>query len=165
MVVKTHILTNIKKLDGLYNSAPTAEATYYSKLAIIELCGWIEFSMDNIAEFFANKHLKTPAFKKDFKSIKNKNFGFEYNHNFKKMLSSTIGLHNMEKLEISVNKTTTGGIAILESTLDILKLLRNDAAHNFIGTTTTYQSPSVTKSQLETIYPILKQISKEIRAL
>ena len=77
------------------------------------------------------------------------------------MLIQTIGMHNVEKLEQKVNRT--GGITILKSTLDTLKSLRNDAAHTHIGTTTTYQAPSVTKSQLETIYPILKAISQEIK--
>jgi hypothetical protein len=59
----------------------------------------------------------------------------------------------------------TGEIAILNATLDVLKTLRNDAAHTFIGATTTYQAPSVTKLQLETIYPILKKIGHKVRAL
>lgn len=163
MVIKTHILRTIKKLDGLYNNAPTTEATYYSKLAIIELCGWIEHSMDNIAEHFAKKHLKTQAFKDSFKALKENNFGFDYKKNFRKMLTQTIGLHNMEKLQTKVN--AANGITILDNTLDTLKTLRDDAAHTFIGATTTYQAPSVTKAQLETIYPILKHISKEIRKI
>lgn len=161
MVVKKHIMYNIKNLNRLYDSAPTTEATYYSKLAIIELCGWIELSMDSIAEHFANKHLKTQPFKNSFQSLIENNYGFDYKRNFRKMLNQTIGLHNMEKIELKIN--LTGCITILDSTLDILKKLRNDAAHTYIGTTTTYQSPSVTKSQLEIVYPILKEISKEIR--
>lgn len=160
MVVKKHILKTIKRLDTLYNPTST-DATYFSKLAIIELCGWIEFTMDNIAEHFAKKKLKTQTYKDIFKGVKDNNFGFEYKKNFRKMLIQTIGLHNMEKLEQKVNKT--GGITVLDSTLDTLKALRNDAAHTHIGATTTYQAPSVTKLQLETIYPILKTISQEIK--
>ncbi len=163
MVVKKHILNNIQKLDRLYNSAPTTEATYYSKLAIIELCGWIEHSMDNIVDNFANRRLRTTPFRDMFLSIKNGTYGFEYKKNFRKMLSNTIGLHNMESIESSL--TTTGEIAILEATLASLKTLRNNAAHTFIDTTTTYQSPSVTKSQLLIIYPILKKIGQQVRTL
>ncbi len=163
MVVKKYILSNIKKLDQLYNSSPTVEATYYSKLAIIELCGWIEFSMDNIVEYFANEHIKTQPFKDSFKSLKDKNYGFDYKQNFRKMLSQTIGMHNMEKLELTINRT--GNVNILDATLNNLKNLRNDAAHTYIDTTKTYQAPSVTKSQLELIYPILKDFSKEIKKI
>jgi hypothetical protein len=163
MVIKKQIVITIKKLDSLYNTSPTLEATYYSKLAIIELCGWIELTMDNIVQHFATKHLKTQPFINSFNSLKEKNYGFDYKQNFRKMLSQTVGLHNTEKLERKINRN--GDITRLDSTLDTLKLLRNDAAHTFIKTTTTYQSPSVTKAQLELVYPILKEFSKEIKSL
>lgn len=163
MVVKNHILTTIKKLDRLYNSTPVNEATYYSKLAIIELCGWIELSMDNIAENFVNRYVKTAEFKKKFKQTKDKNNGFDYENNFSKMLIQTIGLHNMEKVETIIVSPVE--LTILKANLESLKKLRNDAAHTFIGTTTTYQAPSVTKSQLESIYPILKKIGIGIKGL
>lgn len=163
MVVKKHILSNIKRLDSLYNSSPTVEATYYSKLAIIELCGWIELTMDKVVEHFANKHLKTEPFKDSFKSLKENNYGFDYKQNFRKMLSQTVGLHNTEKVETKLH--LSGQIAILNATLNNLKTLRNDAAHSYIDATKTYQAPSVTKAQLEQIYPILKNFSKEVKKL
>ncbi|MBC7643250.1 MAG: hypothetical protein H7174_13110 [Flavobacterium sp.] len=148
--------------SGLYNSSP-AEATYYSKLAIIELCGWIEHSMDNIADNFANRHLSSIPFKDIYLNVKTNTFGFEYKKNFRKMLGTTIGLHNMETIELSL--TSTGEIAILEANLTSLKILRDNAAHTFINATTTYQAPSVTKSQLLIIYPILKKIGQQVRTL
>ncbi len=163
MVIKKHILTTIQQLDRLYNSAPTSEATYYSKLAIIELCGWIEHSMDNIADYFANRHLTSAPFHDIFSSIKRSTYGFEYKKNFRKMLGNTIGLHNMESIELPL--IATGEIEILAATLTTLKILRDDAAHTFIGATTTYQAPSVTKSQLLTVYPILKKIGQKVRVL
>jgi hypothetical protein len=163
VVVKKHIQETIKKLDRHYNSAPTAEATFYSKLAIIELCGWIEFCMDNIAQDFATRKLRTTQYRDIFRSLKDKNYGFEYKANFRKMLFQTIGLHNMEQIEVTLNRT--GSIAILEAELNILKSLRNDAAHTYIDTTKTYQSPSVTKAQLDKIYPILKEFGRQIKAV
>jgi hypothetical protein len=163
MVIKKHILITIQQLDRLYNLARTTEATYYSKLAIIELCGWIEHSMDNIADDFANRHLTSTPFKDIFTNVKKNTYGFEYKKNFRKMLSNTIGLHNMEAIELTL--TATGEIAILEATLTALKILRDDAAHTFIGATTTYQAPSVTKSQLLIIYPILRKIGQKVRTL
>lgn len=164
MVVKKHILNNIKRLNRLYNGAPTpTDATYYSKLAIIELCGWVELSMDNIAVNFATRYLRTPPFIASFNDLLDKNYGFDYKRNFRKMMNQTIGLHNMEQIETTIN--ATGDITVLDATLDALKILRNDAAHTFVGATTTYQAPSVTKNQLEIIYPILKKIGQAIRAL
>lgn len=163
MVIKRHILNTIQNLERLYNTAPALEATYYSKLAIIELCGWIEHSMDNIADNFANRNLKSDQFKNIYISIKNRTNGFEYKRNFRKMLGHTIGLNKMEAIELTL--TASGEIAILEATLTILKNYRDEAAHTFIGATTKYQAPSLTKSQLLIIYPILKKIGDEVRLL
>ena len=163
VVVKKHILETIEKLDRLYNGAPSTEAIYYSKLAIIELCGWIEFSMDEIAQHFANRKIKTTIYRDIFNGFKNKTYGFDYKTNFRKMLYQTVGLHNMESIEVKLERT--GQITLLTSELKNLKTLRDHAAHTYIGATTTYQAPSVTKAQLLRIYPILKEIGKEIRTV
>ena len=49
MIGKTNIERNIKQLKTNFNktNSPKLEL-FYSKLAIIELCGWIEESMDDI---------------------------------------------------------------------------------------------------------------------
>ena len=163
MVIKKHILNTIGKLDALYNSSASTQATYYSKLAIIELCGWIEYSMDEIAQHFANRKIRSIIYRDIFNGFKNKTYGFDYKSNFRKMLYQTIGLHNMESIELKLERT--GQITLLTNELQTLKTLRDHAAHTYIGATTTYQAPSVTKAQLLRIYPILKEISKEIRGV
>ena len=151
-------------MDAHYNSAQVTDATYYSKLAIIELCGWIEYSMDYIAEHFANRKLRTQSYRDIFKGYKNTNYGFEYKKNFRKMLYQTVGLSVMEKIETKLERIG-GLITVLDTELDNLKTLRNDAAHTYIDATKTYQAPSVTRAQLLRIYPILKKIDQEIKAL
>lgn len=79
------------------------------------------------------------------------------------MLYQTIGLYNMEVIERKLDRR--GLIAILNSELDNLKTLRNDAAHTYIDATKVYQAPSVTKGQLLRIYPILIEINNEIKAI
>ena len=58
----THLLKNLNELDKLYNGAKNKEndkqAIYYSKLALLELCGWIEESMDDIIRRYSNPKLK-----------------------------------------------------------------------------------------------------------
>lgn len=163
IVVKRHILDTINRLDVLYNTSPTNEATYYSKLAVIEFCGWIEVTMDKIAENYINRKIRTTQYRDIFRNIKDNNYGFKYNSNFRKMLIQTIGLYNMERVEISVNRA--GAITVLIAQLDTLVTIRNDAAHTFLDTTKTYQSPSVTRSQLNTVYNILREIHREVAAI
>lgn len=163
MVVKKNILATIKKINSLYNLAPTAEAIYYSKLAIIELCGWIEEAMDSIAESFVNREISSRQYLDIFNNIKNNNYGFQYNSNFRKMMIQVIGLSNMEKIEERMERT--GQITLLSTELNNLKSIRNSAAHTHIGATTTFQAPSVTKAQLERIFPILRGFQREISSL
>lgn len=163
IVVKRHILFTINKLDKLYNLSPTNEATYYSKLAVIEFCGWIEVTMDKIAENYVSRNVKTTQFNDIFRSIKENNHGFRYNSNFRKMLIQVLGLQNMEKVEVAMSKS--GSIAVLTAQLDMLIHIRNDAAHTFLDTTKTYQAPSVTRQQLNIVYPILRDIHRAITTL
>ena len=58
MIARSYILTNLKTLDRKYNRATsTRDSLFYSKLAILELCGWIEESMDDIVLRCACRHL------------------------------------------------------------------------------------------------------------
>jgi len=164
VIVKTHILKTLKDLDRRFNSSPSNfEATYYSKLAIIESCGWIELSMDYIVKSYFDRKIKTSQFTKICNTLVKKNYGFQYEDNFKKMLLPIIGVRQVEKLEVKLNKR--GLIDVLVAELDSLKIHRNDASHTYIRATTSYPSPSTVKGHIETIYPILKQIHSEIRNL
>lgn len=164
-IVKKQIIATLDRLEKLYSAAPTADATFYSKLAVIEGCGWIELSMDYIAEDYAKKQLrlKTQPFQDMFKATVFGNFGFQYKDNFRKMLIATIGLRNMEIVETRVNRT--GKIDLLKTQLNNLLLDRNDASHTYIDATKTYPAPSLIKGQILVIYPILKEICKEIQNL
>jgi len=47
MITKQYIVPSLQALDTAYQSAATADdAERFAKLAIIELCGWIEETMD-----------------------------------------------------------------------------------------------------------------------
>lgn len=167
MITKSYIESTLNQLDKLYNnSSSQKKSIYYSKLAVIELCGWIEDSMDDVVEKYCNKKLKESANKKCVKDdIINPNHGFHYKSNFRPMLMKSIGIIALEKME---KKLENGGakITILKSTLGRLKGKRNDAAHTFIkGITSNFDAPSTIKNDFNRIYPILKEIETEIRKL
>jgi hypothetical protein len=55
MIAKTYILNNLSTIEKLYNdSSSIKNSLFYSKLAILELCGWTEESMDDIIKKCAN---------------------------------------------------------------------------------------------------------------
>jgi hypothetical protein len=164
MIVKGYILNTIDELDKLYNQATSQKkAIYFSKLALLELCGWIEGAIDNIVEMHCNRNLKNQDNKESFKNDRIKPvYGFQYNQHFRPMLMSAIGIIELEKIELELEKT--GKITILKSRLGSLKRVRNDAAHTFLkGVTITYDAPSLTRGNFLNIYPILKEIDTMLR--
>lgn len=165
MITRGYLNDNLQRLDKLYNESSNKKDTvFHSKLALLELCGWIEESMDNIVAVYAKKKLKLDSFKKLHVKIVDNNYGFKYKENFRPMIIQTIGIMQAEKLESQLNKS--GKIDILSGQLGALNKLRNDAAHTFIkGTTKSYDAPSSIISRFQIIYPILVEIDKEFRKL
>jgi len=163
MIVKGYIISTIEELEKLYNKHQSLKKDiYYSKLALLEFCGWIEESFDSIAKLSVSNKIKTNVFKKILKDTIEKNYGFQYSANFRPMLIKTIGIEKSEKIEQKIDKM--GNVQILSTTLGNLKKVRNDNAHTYIkGTTTFIQTPSITKSQFLTIYPIIKEFEKEVK--
>lgn len=164
MVVKGYIIDTIDELDKLYNQATSQKkAIYYSKLALLELCGWLEETMDNIVEMHCNRNLIEKDNKKSFKDDYIKSvYGFQYKKHFRPMLMSAIGIIELEKIEIELEKS--GKITVLKNELGNLRNVRNDAAHTFLrGVTETYDAPSKTKGNFLKIYPILKEIDDILR--
>jgi hypothetical protein len=169
MITESDLLENLNELDELYNGATNKkndkQAIYYSKLALLELCGWIEESMDDIIMQCSNSKLKDNKNKKylEDKIIKSNN-GFRYNENFREMLIKTIGIIQLEKLEIKLEKQ--GIVTNLKSALDNIKDKRNQAAHTFLkGVTRTYDASSVTRENFLEIYELLKLFERELKQL
>ena len=88
MIARSYILDNLTTLDRKYrNSTTTKESLFYSKLAVLELCGWIEESMDDIVLRCARRHLKDQA-NIDYvhEDIVKRTYGFDYQRHFRRML-------------------------------------------------------------------------------
>jgi hypothetical protein len=163
MITKSYIYGNLKSLNTLYNqSSSSKKGLFYSKLALLELCGWIEESMDDIIRRCAKKNLRNQS---NLIMIENdiirKTFGFEYNQHFRKMLVKTLGLIKLEKLE---KKFDPLKFQLLETTLETLKSARNNEAHTHIkGITRRIDAPSVTISRFLIVYDGLLDIDDLIK--
>lgn len=162
MVVKKHILDTLNKMEVKYQAALLSpdpnEATYYSKLATLEYCGWIEETLDSIARRSVKKKLKTTAFKQMFDGgIIGGTHGFQYEKHFRPMMVRSIGIVAAEKLQQKLE--TDGVFETFTNELKAVKKDRDDAAHTWIeGTTKTYPAPSIAKGRLLVLYPILKNM-------
>lgn len=165
MLVKKDILGTLEGLDIRYNNAlhtPTPQdSIYFSKLAILEYCGWIEESFDKIVRRSVKGKLKTQVYKDMLASVIDNTHGFQYKKHFRPMLYSAVGLKNMEIVE--KNLKDSGKFELLISELEAVKIHRDNAAHTWInGATPTYPAPSNIKARFEIIYPIMKGIYSQV---
>lgn len=106
MIAKSYIESTLIELDNLFNNSTSQKKyIYYAKLAIIELCGWIEETIDDIVHRHSNRNLKDTTNKKYCRDkIIKPNYGFQYNENIRPMLISLIGLIEIEKLEKNIRE-------------------------------------------------------------
>lgn len=105
MITKQYIVPGLQALDTAYKSAASAnDAERFAKLAIIELCGWIEETMDALVLRCARRQLKVS---KNLSYCENeiigKTYGFDYKKNFRWMLIRLVGLVSVERLEDQVD--------------------------------------------------------------
>lgn len=163
MIAKSYILKDLKSIDSLYKKARTPkQSLFYSKLAIIELCGWIEMTMDEIILTCAKRHVKVAS---NFNWIENelvgKVYGFDYKSHFRKMLLGVIGMSCVELLEVKIDQAR---FIRMKSELGALKGIRDPAAHTHLkGTAIGLDAPSVTLNRFSRIYEGLFDIDKHLR--
>ena len=163
MISHSYIKSNLEYLDRVYQRANSnKEASYCSKLAILELCGWIELSMDDIVLRGCVRGLKQEKNRKAVREKVKRNYGFEYKRHFVSLITSLVGFHGYETLEKSIPTTVS---AKFKSELGNLKVLRNSLAHTYYkGGTHHYDAPSATFSRYESVAAGLDAYDKALRA-
>ena len=163
MINKSQIQNNLTQINNFYNNSKRPKATlYFSKLAILELCGWIEESMDDVIKTYSKRHLKKSD---NLRLVENqiikRTYSFEYGQHFRNMLIQVIGIINVEKLEDNLDKTK---FDIMQSTLISLKECRDKQAHTHLkDVTINIDSPSITQTRFQNVYNGLKNIESCIR--
>ena len=140
MVNYVDIENTLNYLDSTYLASMSDHLLpiLLSKTALIEFSGWIEQSMDQILYDYLDSHICETYIIKYIKDQIKKNYGFKYENNILRILSITIGAYNLENVLNKIN------INLLKTLLDKYSNKRNNAAHTHtLGTTTTYDTPSV----------------------
>ena len=166
MIAKSYILANLDRLDRLYNdfAASKKGALFCAKLAIIELCGWIEVSMDDMVSRCANRNLREVDNRKHVNSrVIKRIHGFEYDQHFRGMLAQVVGLKEVEKLE---GRVDAAKFAKMRASLSALKLRRDDLAHTYLkGMTPVLDAPSLTKLRFLDVYDGLSELEAGMKKL
>ncbi len=164
MINRQKIDEDLLELERHYNSArETRDLLFFSKLALLELCGWIEESMDDIISGCASLHLTDP---KNISYIEeNVIFGtssFEY-RKFREMLMRIVGLIGIEKIEKNYDLQK---FDVMRSTPGTLRKYRDNAAHTHIsGATQVDYTPSIIYREFNRVYAGLDDIEKCVAQL
>jgi len=164
MIAKKEIQKNLEQLNTRFNNSKLLrEPHWYSKLAILELCGWIEVSLDDIAKTLAAKNIRKSHNLNQFDDFVSETYGFKYKNHFCKMLIQAIGITGLEKLEKLVGEKRK---VQLESELGNLARMRDKLAHTYTrGVTLSVDAPSTTIDRFHRVYEALKEYELAIRKL
>ncbi|MBP2603777.1 hypothetical protein [Acinetobacter calcoaceticus] len=157
---KSSILSNLNTLHGLYSDSQSdvLRLVFYSKLALIEYCGWLECSIDIIMNEIV-KHVQNDQLRRIGEGFIKKVHGFSYDQHFILLLVQTFGVSNTDKLYRAFE--ASGKLDILRAKLNNAELIqsRNKAAHTYhIDASVSYNSPEIYINDVELIYSILKEI-------
>ncbi len=170
MIDYVRIKNTLELLDQEYNNAQNSTQVdpqmpvLFSKLAILELCGWIEVSVDNVLFEYVNKNVFKEENKKIIKGRIDANYGFKFKTNLQPLFCSVFGIKNYEAI---IGALSDQELANMQTTLGNLAKSRDIAAHNNteIGMTPTYNAPSQTITDYIKIKPAFEKIEKEIQKL
>lgn len=164
MIAKSYIESNLRRMNYKFNqSRSNKESLFFAKMAIIELCGWIEESMDDIVLRCATRNLKESKNRKFIEEkVVRPTYGFHYTKHFQKMMTTLIGLIMYEKLEKSLDQIK---FQKMKSELGNLTQRRNEEAHTHIKITRRINAPSVTLRQFKAIYESLVDIEHKLKLM
>lgn len=166
MIKKLNIHNNIDSIDKLFNQTRSKkELFFYSKLAILELCGWIEITMDDIILNYSNKKLLVSSNKTLVEKNVKRLYSFDYDK-FRDLATDLVGLVRVEKLETKLD--LTGSLQILRTTLGNLKTKRDSLAHTHsqkTQITARIYAPSDIKNDFLKIYSCLQEFQRELNKL
>ena len=166
MIPKTYIQRNINVLSAKYNtSRKPLHFLLYSKLTIIETAGWVEMSMDDLVLRCGKKLKNTKNMTYLQETIVDKTWGFAYKSNFRPMLTRTVGLVAVEKVE---EKVDGAKFAKMIAAIGNLKVARDDVAHTYVKkiiTSAPIPAPAVTNSYFQDIYDGLKDFETVMKSL
>lgn len=173
MLSNVDLLTNLDLLDATYNEAIRTQDTRLQdlccKASILELCGWVEQSLDEIVfDSAVRLALDADTVRRIKSEYVKRTYGFHYRDNFEKMILSTIGFKGLKKVEANslVSNTLTGFINLLE---DLTKQ-RNFYAHTHYSLAKQYptgynsiDAPSVVKGKAGNIHTFLVNYEKALK--
>lgn len=162
------LIKTLKFLDVMYQQHQTSEdpeeAVAFAKLAVLEFCGWVEMTIDDIAREAVHVSLPAEADRQPLEALIKSTSGFDYSRHVTPLLVSAMG-----SVRFSVVERSMEAEALLERFKSILNStefsrMRNRAAHTFNdGTQRNYDAPSSVLGKLRQIAPLMERMRELCR--
>ena len=159
------IENTLKLLEQKYDLClDTQLSILYSKLSVLELCGWMETSIDIILYEYIETNILSLECKDKIKKIVKKNYGFDYDTNLFPLLCSVLGVNNLENI---LDVIPISDLQNLKNITNAYQVERNKAAHTDTpeGTTRTYRAPSCVLRDFCLIKSTFSLLEREIQNL
>lgn len=138
-------------------SQVTERPVLLSKLALLELCGWIECELDELVRKAGRGRLNDPDWVE--KSVVSTTYGLHYVKHFRPMMTKVVGEIFVRRIELEIEASYPGDLDRLRNRLGALWDLRCKMAHANVGAAVpqqiTYQAPSVSvqiHKDIETLF-------------
>ncbi len=166
MFSKKVIFQEIKKLNQMYiSTVDPEEKEFICKFAVIELCGWIEFCIEDIARSCINRRGCSVAQINFLEEHISRNHSITYSKHFKTLTCLCIGSVDFQTVEKKVEiKIGQRAMAQFQASLSSLKNLRDSIAHCHIaGTARRASAPNTLIQPLNDIFLGLKEFRINIR--
>jgi len=164
----------LKEIDSWFNDPglSNGKAKLLSKLAILELCGWLEQRLDELANGSAAVCMVENE--QRFIDALERTYGFDYHDHFRKIIVHVIGERGVIAAETALETSHPGELELLKSSLGDLKKIRGILAHTTIVSNlprqVTLQAPSwainqhrVISKRIDRYESALQQVSAQIQ--
>jgi hypothetical protein len=138
--------TTLKELDTWFKEPSTSNdrPKLLSKLAILELCGWLEGEFDRLVLLAESGRLNDRVWVD--KNLISRTYGFQYDSHWRQMFARLVGEVFVRRVEAEMETTFPGDLIRLKNLLGTLWKVRCDFAHAdmtaHLAAQQTFQAPS-----------------------
>jgi hypothetical protein len=135
------------------------EAVAFAKLAVLEFCGWVEMTIDDIAREAVRGSLPTEGDRRHLETLIKNISGFDYEQHVAPIFVASVGSVKFSAIEQTMMKDgILDRFKLILNSRDF-KTMRNRAAHTFNdGVQRNFDAPSTVLGKLREIEPILDRI-------
>ncbi|HLF83309.1 MAG TPA: hypothetical protein VI837_03960 [Blastocatellia bacterium] len=162
----TTIEDTLRELDRWYNELPggNERPIFLSKLAILELCGWIETRFDALIRTASVR----AGLDQDWveSNIVQRTHGFAYADHFRHMLCRIVGESAVLHVESTFEQDSPGRLELLKSALGTLWKNRGPLAHSHIAAPVATQriiyAPSWSVNQQRVVAKMIDQFEASL---